>query len=198
MIELIESIVIVDSLKLGAGTSRLGLYDSHGNITLMPILIGFCLQWGLFGALSVQVCKSTTCALSASISNHYNILFRSLLLGVVEWSSLYKNLGLCGVCCRFGLNDLIFEKGYQEFAAGFGNILALEEVGLLWFAAPVLTAIGVYNTFLGILPLVHKVKKVSFVVQVFYAYRIKLFTQLYIIPSLVTLVKIHFHASWMA
>ena len=84
MIELIESIVIVDSLKLGAGTSRLGLYDSHGNITLMPILIGFCLQWGLFSALSVQVCKSTTCALSASISNHYNILFRSLLLGVVE------------------------------------------------------------------------------------------------------------------
>lgn len=40
---------------------------------------------------------------------------------------------------------LYSKAGFQEFAAGFGNVLALEEIGLLWFAAPVLTAIGVYN-----------------------------------------------------
>jgi len=48
----------------------------------------------------------------------------------------------------------------------------LEEIGLLWFAAPILTAI------------------VSFVVQIFYAYRIKVFTQLYVIPFLVTLLAL--------
>jgi hypothetical protein len=62
--------------------------------------------------------------------------------------------------------------GFQEFAAGFGNPEALNEIGLLWFAAPVLTAI------------------VSFVVQMFYAYRIKVFTRSYIIPSLVALLAL--------
>ena len=38
-------------------------------------------------------------------------LFRSLLLGVVEWSSLQKSVSLWSVCCRIGSNDLIFENG---------------------------------------------------------------------------------------
>ena len=37
---------------------------------------------------------------------------------------------------------LYTKMAFQEFAAGFGNILALEKIGLLWFAAPILTAIG--------------------------------------------------------
>ena len=85
---------------------------------------------------------------SASISNHYNAWLRFLLLGDVEWFSLQKTLGLRGsICRRIGSNDLILGKGIARIAAGFGNILALEEVGLFWFAAPALTAIGVYNPF---------------------------------------------------
>lgn len=44
---------------------------------------------------------------------------------------------------------LYSKMAFQEFAAGFGDVLALEEIGLLWFAAPVLTAIGVYHLLLG-------------------------------------------------
>ena len=40
--------------------------------------------------------------------------------------------------------------GYQEYAAGFGDIVALDEIGLLWFAAPVLTALGVYIRYLQV------------------------------------------------
>lgn len=40
--------------------------------------------------------------------------------------------------------------GYQEYAAGFGDIVALDEIGLLWFAAPVLTALGVYIPYLQV------------------------------------------------
>jgi hypothetical protein len=67
---------------------------------------------------------------------------------------------------------LYTKMAFQEYAAGFGNDLALEEVGLLWFAAPVLTAI------------------VSFVVQIFYAYRIRVFTQSNFIPIVVTLLAL--------
>ena len=51
---------------------------------------------------------------------------------------------------------LYTDKGFQEFAAGFGNILALEDIGLLWFAAPILTAFGVYDRFLGHFRLLNK------------------------------------------
>ena len=73
---------------------------------------------------------------------------------------LYRKTLVYGVYAVELVQTILYsKKGYQEFATGFGNVLALEEVGLLWFATPVLTAIGVYNPFLGILPLVHKVKK---------------------------------------
>jgi hypothetical protein len=67
---------------------------------------------------------------------------------------------------------LYTKMAFQEFATDFGNDLALAEVGLLWFAGPVLTAI------------------VSFVVQIFYAYRIRVFTQSNFIAIVVTLLAL--------
>jgi hypothetical protein len=117
-----------------------------------PLLIAHFLQWGLFGALSVQVYL------------YY--------LGLPN-DPLYRKALVYGVYAAELVQTILYaDKGFQEFAAGFGNILALEEIGLLWFAAPVLTAI------------------VSFVVQIFYAYRIKVFTQSYIIPPLVALLAL--------
>ena len=64
--------------------------------------------------------------------------------------SLYRKALVYGVYAAELAQVILYSKmGYQEYAAGFGNILALEEIGLLWFAAPVLSAIGVYNLFLG-------------------------------------------------
>ena len=86
------------------------LRDHSTNIFFQKLIAHF-LQWGLFGALSVQVCERTTSALSVSILIHYNILFRSLLLGFAERSSLSKGSSLWGVYCRIGSNDPIYENG---------------------------------------------------------------------------------------
>jgi len=116
------------------------------------LLVAHYLQWGLFGALSVQVYI-------------YHI-------GLSK-DPLHRKILVYGVYAAELAQTILYSKaGFQEFAAGFGNVLALEEIGLLWFAAPVLTAI------------------VSFVVQMFYAFRIKVFTQSYFIPSLVTLLAL--------
>ena len=63
---------------------------------------------------------------------------------------LYRKALVYGVyAAELAQTILYSKKGFQEFASGFGNILALQEIGLLWFAAPVLTAIGVFNPFFG-------------------------------------------------
>ena len=70
---------------------------------------------------------------------------------------LYRKVLVYGVYAAELVQTILYAKmGFQEYAAGFGNILALDEIGLFWFIAPILTAIGVYNPFLGPLPLVYK------------------------------------------
>lgn len=117
-----------------------------------PLFVGYLLQWGLFGALSVQVY-----VYYLGLSNdppHRKALVYSVYAAELAQTILYTKMA------------------FQEFATGFGNDPGLEEIGLLWFAAPVLTAI------------------VAFVVQMFYAYRIKTFTQSYFIPIVVTLLAL--------
>jgi hypothetical protein len=72
---------------------------------------------------------------------------------------VYRKALVYGVYAAELVQTILYSKmGYQEFASGFGNILALDEIGLLWFAAPVLTAIGVciIHFFLSPLPLAYK------------------------------------------
>ena len=93
---------------------------------------------------------------SAIISNHYNICLDLYYLGLSNDPPFRKVL-VYGVYTAELVQTILYaKKGFREFAAGFGNILALDEIGLLWFAAPVLTAIGVYDSFFGPLPLVYK------------------------------------------
>lgn len=40
---------------------------------------------------------------------------------------------------------LLSKMAFTEFAAGFGTFDALNDIGLLWFAVPTLSAIGVYH-----------------------------------------------------
>jgi len=117
-----------------------------------PLFVGYLLQWGLFGALSVQV--YTYYLGLSSDPLHRKALVYSVYAAELAQTILYTKMA------------------FQEYAAGFGNELALQEVGLLWFAAPVLTAI------------------VSFVVQIFYAYRIRVFTQSNFIPIVVILLAL--------
>lgn len=67
---------------------------------------------------------------------------------------------------------LMAKMAYTEFAAGFGNFEAIDDVGFLWLAVPVMSSV------------------VAAVVQIFYAYRIKLITGSYIIPIVVVLFSL--------
>ena len=41
------------------------------------------------------------------------------------------------------VQTILFSRmAFKEFAAGFGNFEALDEVGSFWFAIPILTSIG--------------------------------------------------------
>ena len=44
---------------------------------------------------------------------------------------------------------LLARKFYQEFAAGFGNFEAIDAGGILWFAVPILSSIGMYGLLFG-------------------------------------------------
>ena len=44
---------------------------------------------------------------------------------------------------------LMAKMAYTEFAAGFGNFEAINDVGLLWLAVPVMSSVGMYHPLLG-------------------------------------------------
>ncbi|KAF8811246.1 hypothetical protein BYT27DRAFT_7184634 [Phlegmacium glaucopus] len=71
------------------------------------------------------------------------------------------------------VQTILYSKmAFKEFAAGFGNFEAFDQTGLLWFAAPILSSI------------------VGFVVQIFYAYRIKLLSESYVVAVVVVLFAV--------
>ena len=49
---------------------------------------------------------------------------------------------------------LVARVAYTEFAAGFGNLEAVNTIGLLSIAAPILSSIGMYYSFSWPLPFV--------------------------------------------
>ena len=65
---------------------------------------------------------------------------------------LHRKILVYGVYAAELVQTILYAKmGFQEYAAGFGNIVALNEIGLFWFIAPILTAIGMYHLFVGTL-----------------------------------------------
>ena len=82
----------------------------------------------------------------------------------------------------------------RQFATGFGNLEALNDIGLLWFAAPILSSTSVL-TFLHLFSLTDfsclwADYTVACVVQLFYVYRIKILSKSNVIPMVVVVVKI--------
>ena len=87
---------------------------------------------------------------------------------------------------------LLAKMAFTEFAAGFGNFEAIDTISLLSLAVPILGSIGMCFYFIFwpcVIRLCLQVNLVTAVVQIFYAYRIKLFTDNKFIPSVVVLVK---------
>ena len=91
---------------------------------------------------------------------------------------------------------LLARMASVEFAAGFGNFEAIDTIGLLNLAVPILGSIGMF--YLSSSPYVVRLltsKLVTATVQIFYATRIKLFSDNYVIPSLVVLVNFSYSIS---
>ena len=86
---------------------------------------------------------------------------------------------------------LLARVAYTEFAAGFGNFEAIDTIGLLGVAVPMLGSVGMcYSLSWPYVICFLTSKLVTAMVQVFYAYRIKLFANSYLIPSAVVLVNL--------
>ncbi|KAJ3509606.1 hypothetical protein NLJ89_g5130 [Agrocybe chaxingu] len=64
---------------------------------------------------------------------------------------------------------LLTENAFSNFASGFGDLRALDRIGLIWFTIPIMSGI------------------VAFVTQTFYAYRIKILAQNNIAPAFIML-----------
>ncbi|CAA7266186.1 unnamed protein product [Cyclocybe aegerita] len=114
-----------------------------------PLLLGYMLNWCLQGALSLQVYL-------------YYLSFpkdpptsRILVFGVFIFETVQTLL--------------LTENAFSNFASGFGDLRALDRIGLIWFTIPIMSGI------------------VAFVTQTFYAYRIKILAQNNIAPSFIML-----------
>ena len=92
---------------------------------------------------------------------------------------------------------LLTVAAFRQFGTGFGNIEALNSTRLLWFAVPILSSIGVlmlsslaFFFFLAAFVFLQANNTVQFVVQTFYAYRIKILVRsTNLVPMVVVLVK---------
>ena len=95
---------------------------------------------------------------------------------------------------------ILARMAYLQFAAGFGNFEALDAIPvILWFGVPILSSIGMYHPFFW--PIVVYLLTsilVAAVVQIFYAYRIKVLGDSYLIPSVVVFVSfVLMHLEWL-
>ncbi|KAF8881414.1 hypothetical protein CPB84DRAFT_1687241, partial [Gymnopilus junonius] len=66
---------------------------------------------------------------------------------------------------------LLTQAAFSSFAEGFGNLNAINEEGNLWFSVPIMSS------------------AIASVVQVFYAYRIRILAQSNIVPSIIVLLS---------
>ena len=88
---------------------------------------------------------------------------------------------------------LFTTMAFRQLAAGFGNFDALDDSGLLWFAVPILSSTGPsLISSLAAFACLQANYIVEFVVQLFYAYRIKILAESNLIPIVVVLVKTSF------
>ena len=78
---------------------------------------------------------------------------------------------------------------FKTFAAGFGNIGAIIDSSILWFAIPIMSSAG--RSFVLCVALFSPKAVVAFVVQVFYAYRISVLAKSKAVAILIVVVNNH-------
>ncbi|KAF8150014.1 hypothetical protein B0H34DRAFT_802136 [Crassisporium funariophilum] len=118
--------------------------------TTGPLLLAYLLNWGLLGVLSTQVYVYYL-AFPRDPSRSKALVYSVYLFEVVQ-------------------TILLTHTCFDAFAAGFGNLNAINHIGEIWWSVPIMSSI------------------VGFVVQAFYAYRIRILAQSYIVASVIMLL----------
>lgn len=117
-----------------------------------PLYLGSVLNWGLYGVLSVQA------YLYYLAFPNDRMLFKALVLAVYVVEGLQTVLSMV--------------DWWKYFGPGWGNLLAFDTIGLLWFSGPVMTVI------------------LSCPVQFFFAWRIWVIGRSYHFPILTILLSL--------
>jgi len=84
-----------------------------------PLLVGYILDWGLFGVLSMQVYVYYL-ALQIDRAGYKALVYGSYLLEATQ-TFLFTN------------------SAFRTFATGFGNLAVLDQVDILWFSIPIMS-----------------------------------------------------------
>jgi hypothetical protein len=101
-------------------------------------LLGYMLNWGLFGVLAVQTCKRTfyqTGRCLTSFSDNYYLAFPKDRLYVK--ALVYSLFVVETLQTILNSHDL-----FKMYGEGFGNPAALEDLHFSWFSIPILSGIG--------------------------------------------------------
>ncbi|KDR71930.1 hypothetical protein GALMADRAFT_253725 [Galerina marginata CBS 339.88] len=86
-----------------------------------PLLVGYILNWGLFGVLSMQVYLYYL-AFPQDRVTHKLLVYGSFMLEATQ-------------------TFLFTTSAFRTFATGFGNPAVLDEVDIIWFSVPIMSGI---------------------------------------------------------
>ncbi|KAL0575936.1 hypothetical protein V5O48_006048 [Marasmius crinis-equi] len=117
-----------------------------------PLLLGFMFNWGLFGVLSVQT------YLYYTAFPRDRLAFQLLVYGIYIIETIQT--------------VMITWDAFQNFAFGFGNVGALDQMNLIWLDCCIFDGL------------------VAFCVQVYFAFRLYLLSKYRILPVIITLMAL--------
>jgi hypothetical protein len=104
-------------------------------------ILGYLLNWGLLGALTVQLCMFFLCVESTTLMYHRPVL-----------SAFPQNPGFtkCLVYTVYTIvliqTVLMTHDAFTSFAYGFGDPSALTSLGFEWFSLPILSGLGIVSS----------------------------------------------------
>ncbi|KAF5318182.1 hypothetical protein D9619_012090 [Psilocybe cf. subviscida] len=110
--------IFVLSTLAGPETARMATTDTTLDVVGIagPLLVGYILNWGLYGVLSMQV------SFPKDPLGHKALVYGSFALESAQ-------------------TFLFTSSAFRTFATGFGNPEMLNEVDILWFTVPIMSGI---------------------------------------------------------
>lgn len=149
--------------------------------------MGYLLAWGLYGVLAVQVCGYS------DQSNWDKVEFLKIIITDIYFLAFPRDRAIHKwlVAIVFLLETIqvvvIARDMFDAFAKGFGNPDAITGLHLDGLSAPIIAGFGASLLRANILCFANP-KTVGLLVQLFYAYRIKILSHSNVVPLLICFV----------